>query len=395
MSLTLNTTLSLVPLEIRKEKKRFIIEDQFSGDFFEMPEICIDAINLINQGKQLCEIEQILKIKYPNEVVNILDFAEQLKDLNLIDSIDSVKIEKQEIQKEQLGFLWISSKIGKFFFNKFTYALYSSIFILNILLFLVNPSLFPQHKDIFVFDIMIFNVLLWMVFTFISVLFHEFGHVIAMRAYNLPTKLEIGHRMFFVVFETDMSTVWKLPSKDRNVLFLAGISFDSILLFAALIFQLFFHTESGIILGLINLAVFDIVLRMIFQCCFYMKTDLYFVLENSTGCYNLMENAKQTIRKKLSPFKLKLMDDIVFSGEKRTVSTFTVFYFLGYVITIALYFMYFIPEVIHAGKQLLPGFGKPPTSLAFWDAVLFTLQVGIFLLLLLYSYWKKYRPVKM
>ncbi|NWQ40626.1 hypothetical protein MLOOGBEN_07930 [Bacillus sp. EB106-08-02-XG196] len=391
MSLTLSATLSLVPIEIRKDKKRFIIEDKTSGEFFEMPEICVDAISLMNQGEQLGNIELLLKEKYPYEDVNLLEFAEQLIDLQLLDSIDGVKIDKQEIQREQLGFLWISPKIGKFFFNKFTYFLYGAIFILNILLFIVNPSLFPHHEDIFVFDLMVVNVLFWMFFTFLFVLIHEFGHVLAMRAHNLPTKLEIGHRMFFVVFETDMSSVWKLPSKDRNVLFLAGLSFDSLILFVALILQLIFQSEQGIILGLMNLAVFDVVLRIIYQCCFYMKTDLYFVFENVSGCYNLMEMAQQTIRKKLPFLNSHAREEVVFSEERNTVFTFSVFYFLGVVITIALYIIYFIPEVIHAGKQLLPGFGMAPTSLAFWDAVLFTLQVSIFLLLLLYSYRKKYR----
>lgn len=391
MSLTLSATLSLVPIEIRKDKKRIIIEDKTSGEFFEMPEICVDAISLMNQGEQLGNIELLLKEKYPYEDVNLLEFAEQLIDLQLLDSIDGVKIDKQEIQREQLGFLWISPKIGKFFFNKFTYFLYGAIFILNILLFIVNPSLFPHHEDIFVFDLMVVNVLFWMFFTFLFVLIHEFGHVLAMRAHNLPTKLEIGHRMFFVVFETDMSSVWKLPSKDRNVLFLAGLSFDSLILFVALILQLIFQSEQGIILGLMNLAVFDVVLRIIYQCCFYMKTDLYFVFENVSGCYNLMEMAQQTIRKKLPFLNSHAREEVVFSEERNTVFTFSVFYFLGVVITIALYIIYFIPEVIHAGKQLLPGFGMAPTSLAFWDAVLFTLQVSIFLLLLLYSYRKKYR----
>jgi hypothetical protein len=67
-------------------------------------------------------------------------------------------------------------------------------------------------------------------------------------------------------------------------------------------------------------------------------------------------------------------------------------YFLGVVISIALYFIYYIPEVIYAASKIFPGFTQPPTSLLFWDAVLFSLQVGIFVLLLLNSWRKKYLP---
>jgi putative peptide zinc metalloprotease protein len=395
MSVSLNSTLSLVPIEIRKDKKRFIIEDQVSGEFYEMPEICIDAIQLINQGEQLGEIERRLKAKYPYEEVDLINFAEQLIELHLIDSINGTKIEKQEKQKEKLGFLWISPKIGKFFFNKITYPIYWALFILNIVIFILYPSLFPHHEDLFVFEIMVVNVLFWMVFTFLFVLIHEFGHVLAMRAFNLPTKLEIGHRMFFIVLLTDMSSVWRITPKDRNVPFLAGLCFDTVILFISLILQLIVPNDQWLLNGLMNLAVFDIVLRMLFQCCIYMKTDLYFVFENVSGCYNLMENAQQTIRQRFSFLKSKVSEEVVFSGEKKTVFIYSLFFLLGIILTVFLYFMYYIPEVIYAAKKLLPGFVQSPTSVPFWDAIVFSLQVSIFIFLLLYSWRKKYLLKKM
>jgi putative peptide zinc metalloprotease protein len=390
MSLTLDSNLSLVPIEIRKDSKRFIIENQVSGDFYEMPEICIDAIQLIIQGEQLGKIERELKAKYPYEEVDILNFAEQLIDSDLIDRINGTKIKNQERQKEKLGFLWISSKIGKMFFNKVTHTLYAVLFFLNIVIFILHPSLFPQHDDIFIFDIMVVNVLFWMLFTFLLVLIHEFGHVLAMRALNLPTKLEIGHRLFFVVLLTDMSSVWRLRPKERNVLFLAGLCFDTFILFISLVFQLFLSADHWFLQGLMNFVVFDIVLRMLFQCCIYMKTDLYFVFENVSGCYNLMENAKQTIRQRFSFLKSKSSEEVVFSTEKKTVFIYSLFYFLGVILTVVLYFMFYIPEVIYAAKKLLPGFIQPPTSLLFWDALVFALQVSIFIIVLLYSWRKKY-----
>lgn len=390
MGITLDSRLLLVPIVIRKDKKHYIIEDTLSGDFYEMPKVCVDAINLINQGEKIGEIERKLKRNYPNEEINLLDFVEQLLELELVDEIDGVVLEKQQPQKESSGILWIPPKIGQLFFNRFTYAVYVVLFVFNLALFITHPSLFPHHKDIFVFDIMVLNVILWMTITFLLVLIHELGHVLAMRSHDLPTKVEISHRLFFVVLETDMSSVWKLAPKDRNILFLAGLCFDTVLLFIALIIQLMFPNGPGITIGLMNLAIFDIVLRMIYQCCFYMKTDLYFFFENVTGCYNLMENAQQKIRKHLLFLKTKLHEEVVFSGEKNTVFLYSIFYLLGVAITITLFFTYYIPEVIYAGKQLLPGFGQSPTSLAFWDAVVFTLQVTIFLLLLLYSWRKKY-----
>lgn len=267
-------------------------------------------------------------------------------------------------------------------------GVYILLFLLNIGLFTINSELLPHYTDLFVFDYMFLNILLWIALTFILVLFHEFGHILAMRAQNLPAKMEIGHRLFIVVLETDMSSAWKLLSKDRNVLYLAGICFDMVILSIALIIQLTFTSGSGIILSLMSLSVLDIFLRMLYQCCIYMKTDLYYVFENVSGCYNLLENAQQAISKRVPFLKLKERDEVVFAGERNIVFLYAIFYLVGVILTISLYVIFYIPQLFFAWKQILPGFEKGVTSIVFWDATLFTLQVLIVFLLLLYS-WRK------
>lgn len=390
MSLTLDSRLLLVPIEIRKDKKHYIVEDKTSGDFFEMPEICIDAIHFIKNGETLGEIEQQLKEKYPKEEVCLIDFAGQLLEIQLVAEIDGHKVEVNKGKEEALGFLWLSPKIGNFFFNKFSNFLYAALFIGNAFLFIAKPSLFPHYKDLFIFDLMVLNIPAWMLLTFILVLIHEFGHILAMRAQNLPTKLEVGHRLFLVVLETDMSSVWKLPSGNRNVLFLAGLCFDTVILTLALVGQLIFANGSGIFLSIMHVVVLDTFIRMVYQCCVYMKTDLYYVFENVSGCYNLMENAQQLIRKWL-PFQQSVSNgEVVFAEERRVVTVYSIFYFVGVFVTLGLFVIYYIPQLLFAWKNVLPGFAASPASLPFWDAMLFTLQLLIGFGLLIYAWRKKY-----
>jgi putative peptide zinc metalloprotease protein len=390
MVISANSNLTLVPIKIRKEKKHFIVENINSGEFFEMPKVCIDAIDLINNGESLEIVEQQLRVKYPKEKVDLIDFAEQLLELNLIAEIDGVRVVTKVKIKENLGFVGISPKMGKFFFNKVALLFYVALFMLNLFLLLSHPSLFPHYKDLFVFDYMVLNIPTWIILTFCTVLIHEFGHILAMRAQNLPTKLEVGHRLFLVVLETDMSSVWKLPSKDRNVLFMAGICFDTVILSITLISQLIVPNGSGIFLNIMNIIVLDTFIRMIYQLCIYMKTDLYYVFENVTGCYNLMENAQQAIKEKISFLKEPTIKEVTFEGERRIVNLYSVFYALGVVLTVSLYTFFYIPQLLFAWKKILPGFSEGPTSLPFWDAILFTLQILIGFMLLFYSWRKKY-----
>lgn len=96
MKLSPQSKLSLHPLQIRQDKKHYIVEDNQSGEFFEMPKVCIDAIEMMNDGKSLGEIEPSLIDSYPNEDVELIPFAEQLIDFGLVKEIDGKKVNQEK-----------------------------------------------------------------------------------------------------------------------------------------------------------------------------------------------------------------------------------------------------------------------------------------------------------
>ena len=119
-----------------------------------------------------------------------------------------------------------------------------------------------------------------------------------------------------------------------------------------------------------SVVVLDIFIRLVYQCCIYMKTDLYYLFENVSGCYNLMENAQQVIRKWFPFLKTLSTEDVVFAGERKTVLAYSIFYFVGVALTVSLYTIFYIPQVLFAVKKVIPGYLEGPTSLPFWDAIL-------------------------
>jgi putative peptide zinc metalloprotease protein len=393
MKLSMTTQLKLVPLEIRTDKKNYIVEDLFSGEFYEMPEICIEAIKMIQMALSLEQIEFQLKEKYPEEEVDLFDFAGQLLELELIEEINGLRIEsKREKQQNTQGFQWISPHAGRFFFNKLTMKLYLALFIVSLTLFIVHPQLLPSYKDLFIFNLMVLNIPAWMILTIVLVLIHEFGHILAIRSYDLPTRLEIGHRLFLVVLETDMSSAWKLGSKDRNHLYFAGLCFDTLVLFIASMGQ--FLNTSITLHGVLRFIVLDTFIRMIYQLCVYMKTDLYYAIENSSGCYNLMENAQEFLKECFKfQTKASATGEAVFESERKKVLWYSVFYLAGVVVTMALFVIFYIPQLIYALKRILPGLQTSTASLTFWDSAVFVIQILIGLVLLVYSWIKKYRKL--
>jgi putative peptide zinc metalloprotease protein len=381
MGITLKSNIKLHPIEMRKDKKNYIVEDLTTGEFFEMPEVCVVAIEKINAGFSLGDIEENLKIQFPEEEVSLLDFVEQLLSLELVEEIDGSLIELKEKEREKLGLTVISPNLGKVFFNNKLKLTYIILFLLNISLLIINPDLFPHFKDVFIFDVMFQNIILWFIIGGILVLFHELGHILAIRAHDLPTKLEVGHRLFFIVLETDLSLGWKLSSKERIFVYLSGMCFDNVVLFLALIAQILFPNAPEIFTSLMAFVVLDVVIRLIYQCCVYMKTDLYYVLENLTGCHNLMENTKEFIFKRQEAIN-------VFKGEIKTIKIYSVFYFLGLALSFLLFVCYYIPQLAYTLIKVTPGLKSSIYSVEFLDSVVVLGQFVIVLGLLTYSWTK-------
>lgn len=389
MDVFYESVVSLYPLKVRKDKKYYIVEDEVTGDFYEMPEVCISAIELINQKKPLDEVEKALLIRYPDEDIDILGFVSQLLELNLVSKLNDEEIIRISEQKNQSGFSWIPEAMGRFFFNPISSKVYILFLLASAGLIIFNGKLFPHYSDLFMFDLMFENIIALLLITFFLVILHEFGHVLAVRSEGLPAKIEIGHRLFFVVLETDMSQVWKLPAEKRNKLYLAGMNFDIAVLFLALAAQIFM-SENTIAMGLLKLVVLDTFIRLIYQAAVFMKTDLYYVIENKTGCYNLMENGRNFLARWL-PF-LRVPETETFAGEEKFVRTYAGFYISGILLTLIITAYYYIPQMIFAVNEfMLPGLSESITSIRFWDSVVFLLQIMLVSGLLIYSWTKKYR----
>lgn len=385
MKVSLQSEITLYPLSIRKDKKHYIVEEPVSGDFFELPEIGVDALKRLEQGEELVSIEHTLKNSYPDEEVDMVDFVEQLLELGLVQKVDGVPVKREQSRAttNSGGFFWIPQSVGRLFFNRVMNKVYLLLFLANIIILILNPELFPHYKDIFLFDSMVLNILMYLSISLVLILIHEFGHILAIRAHDLPAKLSIGNRLIFIVFETDLTQAWKLDPKKRNILYLAGISFEQVIL--SLSFGIMLLFPGAGITGVLGIIVLDIFIKFIYQCCFYMKTDVYYVVENITGCYNLMENGRIYLN---SLFKKHRKDGEnhkeIFQNEWNLIRLYSVFYIVGVVLTLILAVMYFVPQLYYTYMTIYMNLLGAGDRAAFWDAIAFLVMTMFMLFLLVF-----------
>ena len=121
---------------------------------------------------------------------------------------------------------------------------------------------------------------------------HESFHVLAGRRLGLSSRLGLGTRLYFVVFETRMPSLLSVERRRRHLPFLAGMLAD-VLIVASL--GVLASATGGIVRGLALAMAFPVCTRFAYQFLLFLQTDVYFALATALGCYDLHAATKARI----------------------------------------------------------------------------------------------------
>jgi putative peptide zinc metalloprotease protein len=150
---------------------------------------------------------------------------------------------------------------------------------------LAVPAYRPDSDDLYFLSSPVFSLGALAVWAMLSTAGHEVAHWLAARAQGVPARFSIGRRLYFLVFETDLSQLWGLPRRRRFAPLLAGLAYDTVILSGLLAVQLISSDElvDRVAAALVAVEVSGI----LFQFLVFLRTDLYAVLVMLFGCRDL------------------------------------------------------------------------------------------------------------
>jgi hypothetical protein len=161
-----------------------------------------------------------------------------------------------------------------------------------------EPGLRPGYRNVF-FTAHISLIPIALMFgQFPFILLHEGFHALAARRRGLPSTLGIGRRFYYLVAETRLNSLYSVPRGQRYLPFFAGALIDAVGVCALTLLSAA-GRHSGAPAWLSGLALafaFSGVLRLAWQCLFYLETDFYFVINTAARCDDLHGAAKHRIR---------------------------------------------------------------------------------------------------
>ena len=206
-------------------------------------------------------------------------------------------------------------------------------------------------------------LLIIMILAFMQVVMHEVGHMLAAARHGIKSKYGIGHRLWTIVAESDLTGILSLPKAQRYIPMLAGLFVDIVCASVlTIILQLQLHYGvSAFTTQVIQALVLEIIIGIVWQFNIFMKTDIYFVICNYFSHPDLDRDARLYLRALLYTSTMGLFGIKSPRSSFRDLNVVRVFaaiWFVGRLFSFLALFFVFIPTIakyIGSAVQMLTG----------------------------------------
>jgi putative peptide zinc metalloprotease protein len=183
------------------------------------------------------------------------------------------------------------------------------------------------------------DVLILMLFSTLATVMHEFGHASA-AAYHGCRRMTIGWGLYLIytVLWTNVSDAWKLPRRQRALVDIGGVYFESFFLLAMLCAYLY----SGEAIYLFAFIFIDLSIAMTFNP--FLRMDGYWLVSDIFGIVNLRKQQliwTQELAARMLGKQAPAVRSDLSRRAKWALGIYTLLgvVFLGYILTVIYKFM--------------------------------------------------------
>ncbi|WP_406673912.1 hypothetical protein WBK31_36870 [Nonomuraea sp. N2-4H] len=267
------------PLGVRQDGAEWIVGRVDSGDFVVVPEEGMRAIRLLQDGLSVDQVRARLLTEAGADL-DVADFVADLSEAGLVAEIDGRPVASPPPLRPT--FPRLKPRHLRWALHPALHLALLAPICAGIACLIARPAVFPDLQTALWTGHGALVLLSWTVLAWLTTGLHELAHLVTARAAGVPAQMSLGTRLQFLVAQTDVSGVWAAPTRVRVTVYLSGIALDLAICGAALTWTYVAgpHPLAAWII-LIQLA------RVAYQLLVFTRTDLYFLLQDLTGCRNL------------------------------------------------------------------------------------------------------------
>jgi hypothetical protein len=281
----------LYPLTFVDEGDQVVIGRPDVDSFAIFPADAAAVVRRLAIGADIASVATWYQAMY-GEPADIEDFVDTLRDLGFVRPEGEVPAEippRPPVRWQRLGIILLSPP---------ALAAYALAIGATIYLMVSVPALHPGPSKVFFTKSVLVVMGATCAAQLVGIAVHEGFHVLAGRRLGLPSRLSVGRRLYFVVFQTTLVGLMGVPARKRILPFCAGLIADCVLT-ACLVGLAEASRLAGWPPWTVRVAVafvYVTILRMLWQAMIFMETDLYYLLASALRCHDLHAMTRTYLR---------------------------------------------------------------------------------------------------
>ncbi|MGD1223970.1 MULTISPECIES: hypothetical protein [Streptomyces] len=272
------THVRLHALDSRPDGEEWIVGRMATGRFVALPEVGKQALDLLAQGLSAAEVGERLRVETGDEI-DVPDFVEALLGLGFVAEMDGRAVPQPAPPKPTLA--GIRPRHVRWALSPVVPALVGLLIAVTLL---TRPPVPLSYRTLLWSPHGSAVIALGAGVGWSLLFLHECAHLLTARATGVPGRMRLGTRLQFLVMQTDISGIELAPRRHRLTAYLAGMATNlTVSCLAALGAGAADGTARRVLAAVALLAL----LPLPFQLMVFMRTDLYFVLQDVTRCRDL------------------------------------------------------------------------------------------------------------
>lgn len=382
---TRDTVISVLPFTRQAEGEDVIIGRIETGVFLAVPPEALEVLDSLAEGKTIGEAADLYQEKH-GETADLDDFLRVLETKGIIkpmvqgtDGDGAVATTSQQRPRVRYHFSSFPHRLAQRLFSRPVLAGCFAVIVLALAAAVRDPSLLPRPRDLYFPDRRAMTWAILITASYVTIFFHELGHLISARALGINSRIGISHRLWYLVAETDLTGLWAVPKRQRYLPMLAGVLID-IVSGSLLMLLLFAREQQWLVLPVLAVRLargmmFTYVMRILWQFFLFVRTDFYYVIASLLNCRNLLKDTEGFLRNQLArivPFIRPVDQSAIPESEGRVIRAYSVVWLAGRIFALSVLFVVTVPlaalYIRNLGNTFRSGFRASPSD--FVDAFL-------------------------
>jgi hypothetical protein len=373
-ALPLDSTLHVKPLSVVAEGDEYLVGDPTTAEFVLLPRIGVDIIRRLQSGESVRAVAAGI-----GPDVDVVDFVNTLLELGFV-TLSSTAA--PPVDAAGLSGRTESSGLPRALFSRPAWLLYAGAPVLTLALVALRPGLFPHYEDVFFLPSPLASIVCLTLLTYVLAAIHEVCHWAAARAAGVESHISVSRRLYFLAFETDLTRLWALPRRQRYGPLLAGVAFDTLVLFVVVLLRTVVADGWWLVPtwmdSLLGAIAFIQIAALAAQCYVFMRTDMYALLITATGCVNLWRVNQLRLLGLVRRLNASQRQELA-AAHARDLAVarwYSVIYVAGMGLAVAFFVLYFLPATVRLVGWLYQTISAAQLgTVDFWAALVFSIVV--------------------